>query len=263
MQDRTTINTRLARFETNPVYRDGLFLAGFYSKTGEYLKAVNYYRRSVAIGKPNLADYAYDIFENMANAVWQEKIDFDSVFPTADAVLISNRVMPTKIVKTAQLMTRLCRKFNRSHDAAKYLEAGMQTTLKTDNNKQNMMYRLLLADQTLYIKDDTVRAIAIKKDALGPGWENERDKFYDYAQWCLEREIDLDEAEKFARKAIDQVYPGKYRARVLNTVAEICFARGKKDEAIEAINRAIDEEPNNLLYQNQLERFQGGQNVGE
>jgi predicted Zn-dependent protease len=49
----------------------------------------------------------------------------------------------------------------------------------------------------------------------------------------------------------------------LNTVAEICFARGKKDEAIEAINRAIDEEPNNLLYQNQLERFQGGQNVGE
>ena len=48
-----------------------------------------------------------------------------------------------------------------------------------------------------------------------------------------------------------------YRARVLNTVADICFAQGKKDEAIRIINLAIEEDPDNRLYQNQLKRYRG------
>jgi tetratricopeptide (TPR) repeat protein len=256
VSDLTTINERVARFEISPVYNNGLFLAGFYSKIGEHLKSVEYYRRSVPLGKSTFSDYAYEIFNNMANAVWKEMIPFDSVFSTADAVLASKKVLPTKIIKTAQLMTRMGKKFNRSDDAAKYLQAGMTAALGPEENKKDPTYRGLVADYKLYIDKDTVLAIKIKKLTLGQGWEEDRDKFYDYSKWCLEREINLEEAEAYARKAINMVYPGKFRARVYNTVADICFIRGKTEEAIRMINLAIDEDPDNRLYQNQLIKFQ-------
>jgi tetratricopeptide (TPR) repeat protein len=252
----TTIKERQAQFEASPKYKNGLFLAGYFSKINENLKSIDYYRRSVRLGRSTLPDYSFEIFNNMANAVWQEKIAFDSIFPTADAVLESDKVLKTKIIKVAQLMTRLCRKFYRAKDAKKYLQAGIDIALGPNENKKDPMYRTLLADYKLYIEDDTTLATKIKKITLGQGWEEDRDKFYDYAQWCLEREINLEEAELYARKAINLVYPGMYRARVLNTVADICFARGKVEEAIKMINAAIDEDPDNRLYQNQLIRFQ-------
>jgi tetratricopeptide (TPR) repeat protein len=183
-------------------------------------------------------------------------LPLDSVFPAADAVLASDKVMKTKHIKVAQMMTRLTRKLDRVEEAEKYLQAGMKTALGPENNKKDPTYRLLMADYQLYIEKSPSRATQIKKIVMGAGWEEDRDKFYEYAKWCLDREINLEEAEMYARKAIDMVHPGKYRARVYGTVAEICFVRGKVEEAIRMINFAIDENPVDRLYQNRLIRYQ-------
>ena len=257
MQDLSTIDERMARFEATPIYKEGLFLAGYYSKIGEYLRSVDYYRRSVALGRAGSMDYAYQIFYNMANAVWNDMISFDSLFPAADAALRTNSNELGIEFKVAQLITRVARKVSRTGEIARYLQIGIDATGKIGGEQAKQDNALLKADYTLYIEKDLVKATQIKKASLGSGWENDRDKFYEYAKWCLEREINLEEAEMYARKAINLVYPGKYRARVLGTVADICFARGNKDEAIRVINQAIAEDPDDLLYQNQLKRFRG------
>lgn len=257
LQDLSTIDEHIARFNNSPTYNEGLFLAGHFSKIGQYLQAVEYYRKSAGLGKSTYSDYSYEIFNNMANAVWKDMIPFDSLFSVADAVLHSKTAGADKEYKVAQLMTRVARKVGRTDEIAPYLQAGMTAALGPNENKKDPKYRELLADYLLYCEKNLSQATQVKKITLGKGWEDDRDRFYDYSKWCLEREINLEEAEMYARKAINLVYPGMYRARVLNTVADICFARGKTEEAIEIINQAIDEDPDNLLYRNQLKRYSG------
>ncbi len=259
LQDLSTIDQRIDRFETSPTYKEGLFLAGHFSKIGQHLKSIEYYRKSVGLGKSTFNDYSYEIFSNMANAVWKDMIPLDSLFPTADAVLNSKSGKADKEYKVAQLITRVARKVGRTDEIDPYLQAGMKAALGPNENKKDPKYRELLADYILYIEENLSRATKVKKISMGQGWKDDRDKFYDYSKWCLEREINLEEAEMYARKAINLVFPGMYRARVLNTVADICYARDKTDEAVKFINLAIDEDPDNRLYQNQLKRYLEGE----
>ncbi len=150
------------------------------------------------------------------------------------------------------MISRLSRKFKNTHALDKYLEAGLQASNSSRDKKLQESHDLLLAEQFLQIRGDTAEAVRIKKTSMGGGWKNNRDKFYAYAKWCLERKINLEEAETFTRRAIDLVYPGIYRARVLNTLAEICSARGKRTEAIQVTRLAIEQQPENPFYAKQL-----------
>jgi len=254
LRDITPIAQRESRFDANPTQKEALFLAGYFSKSGEHVKAIHYYRRGVALGGSKGYDYGYEIFSNTANAVWKEMLPYDSIYPVADHVLASALRKKDNTVKVAQLMTRLARKFDRYDGLGQYLVAAINITSQSPNDGST--HELLKADYALCIENDTLKATDIKKAAMGSGWEEQRDLFYEYSKWCLERKINLAEAEMYARKAINLVYPGMYRARVLGTVAEICEARGNYKEAIWNARQAISEDPDNLLYQNLLKRFQ-------
>ncbi len=254
LQNITPIEQRESRFKAKPTQQEALFLAGYFSKSGEHVKAVEYYRRGFALSGGKGYDYTYEIFSNTANAVWKEMLVYDSIYPAADAALTSNGKRKENAIKVAQLMTRLARKFNEYDGLEEYLLAAINITSGSPSDKNT--HELLKADYALCIENDTTEATNIKKATMGPGWGDQRDLFYEYSKWCLEREINLAEAEMYARKTINLVYPGMYRARVLGTVAEICEARGNYKEAIWNARQAISEDPDNLLYQNLLKRFQ-------
>lgn len=253
MADLTTIKDRIATQSKSPTVRNATFLAKYYADTGNNLKAVDYYRQAQEIN-PRL-NYRMQIFKNMAEAAWDDKIAFDAVLPVADSVLNYKKSVPYNSVEVAKLVTRLARMKNETYQIEKYLRTGIDAAKSDTSQKMVNAKNDLRADFTLHIDGDTAKAISMKKTAMGQGWENNRDVFYNFSKWCLERKINLEEAEIYARKAVNMVYPGKYRARVLKTVAEICDARGKTDEAIKIINLAIDEEPDNDLYVNLLEEY--------
>jgi tetratricopeptide (TPR) repeat protein len=152
-------------------------------------------------------------------------------------------------------MSQLARKFDRFQNLRKYLEAGMAVTKGQPQEKLQQYYVLLEADYALHVEHDTEKALAIRKAGLGEGWENERDKAYTFAKWCLERKINLEEAERIARKTLNQVFPGRFKAMVLNTLAEICAAQGNYKEAFRVIALAVRESPENDYYEEQFERF--------
>jgi tetratricopeptide (TPR) repeat protein len=251
-----TIDQRVAEFQKKPSSEEALFLAGYFSDKGEHLKAVDYYRRALELRNAPGYDYSFQIFQNMANAVWKDMADFDEALPTADTVLNSKVKSTENVIKVAQLMARLARKTNRTGDIAKYLQAGIDAAAADKSGKWKASCSELKADYALHVSADTTTALRLKKESLGAGWEKDRDKFYAFANWCLERKIDLEEAEEYARKTVNLVYPGRIRAMVLNTLAEICAARGHTEEAVKIIKLAIDQEPRNEFYSGQLEKFQ-------
>ena len=66
----------------------------------------------------------------------------------------------------------------------------------------------------------------------------------------------LEEAQQLALKGVELAEPGKARAQILDTAAEICNALGNCDEAIALIKKAIEDEPTSEYYAEQLTRFE-------
>jgi tetratricopeptide (TPR) repeat protein len=253
MADTMTVKGRIARLKSSPTPNDAKYLAKYYSDIDEPLKAVEFYRRAANLDKN--VDYTLQIFTNLAQACWKDMIPFEEALPAADSVINSKRVIKNSIVNVARLITRLARKKGKTDRIEKYLQAGLDATEGSQNKRFVEARHEFMADYTLHVRADTAKAIKIKKASLGEGWENDRDTFYRFALWCLERKINLEEAETYARKTVNLVYAGKYRAKALNTVAEICEARGNIMEAIKVINLAIQQDPDNDFYVEQLERF--------
>lgn len=253
LSDLSSIDERLARFEAEPSLDDARSLAKYFADAFEYLRAVEFYRYADSLcGRPGT--FSYDIYMNTANAAWNDMIPFDSILPAADKVIGAPRKNIAHIVKVAQITARVARKTDRTGDIEKYLQAAIDAT--TGNPKHGESHELMRADYSLYVDLDTVEALRIKKESMGEGWENERDIFFAFAKWCLERKINLEEAEMYARKTINLVYPGRIRAMVLSKTAEICEARGKITDAIGLVEMAMEQEPDNRFYPSQLEALQ-------
>jgi len=250
-----TIDDRVTAFETKPTYAEALRLAKYFSDRQENLKAIEYYRRAVTMGQKHYYNYAYEIFQNAANACWKDIWPFDSLFPYIDAVYSSKLIPGEKLTYAADLLVQVARKFEKYDGMGPYILKGIEAA--SDNEKLQMMKHNLMADYTLYIQNDTTRALNIKKASLGPDWENQRDKFYLFAKWCLDRKINLDEALLYARRTIELTQPGQYRAKAYATVGEILLARGEQDEAVRMLLQAQQQDPDNETYQKRLEEILG------
>jgi thioredoxin-related protein len=256
LSDTTTLEQRIARLERAPDYDDAIYLAKYYTETMDFLVANKYYRKARQLRGENPSLFAYEIFQNTANAAWQDSIPFENVLPAADTVLLFNSNNQAILVKVGQIMARLGRKLEKTNEIGRYLKAAIDATenSRTPSGKKDNV--LLKSEYALYVNKDTLEAINLKKSTMPSDWLNKPDEFYGYAKWCLEHKIALDEAEALTRKAVNMASPGEFRGKVLNTLAMICDARGKYSEAAEFMRMAVKEDPKNEFYSDMLAEFE-------
>lgn len=256
LSDQTTVDERLARYKAKPTFDDALYFANYYTDIWDYIKANEYYRQARELSGSSPSRYGFEIFQNTANAVWQDTLEFEAVLPIADSVLTFQSNNSVNLVKLAQIMARLGRKKETTDRIGKYLQAAIDITANRRDAKSQEDNTLLKSEYALYIDKDTTRAIEIKKSTMSPSWENSPEEFYSFARWCLERKIDLEQAERFTRQAVQLASPGEFKGKVLSTLASICDARGNHQEAIKQIKLAIAEDPKNSNYMERLEEWQ-------
>jgi tetratricopeptide (TPR) repeat protein len=249
-----TIAKRYENMKNAPSLDNVLFLAKYNTEIGDNIKAGEMYQEAQALQKGST--YIYDIFQSTADAVWKGKAPFEQLLSAADDVLIAKPGDVTAVSSVGIIVARVARRVGRTSDIDKYLQAGVAISTGGLNNRINDWHLTLLADQTLYAKHDTDKAISLKKESLGPDWETKPIKFYNFAKWCLERKINLDEAELYANKAVEGSTEGKFRASILVTLANVYEARGKMAKAILTMQLAVDQDPHNTWYQSELKRLQ-------
>jgi len=114
----------------------------------------------------------------------------------------------------------------------------------------------LLIANALYVEKDKEKALALKRENQPEGWMDDAGKLNAFAWWCFENNVNLPEAEELARKGVALAKPGKEKAQILDTVAEICNARGDCKDAVTLTEQAIKEDPKSDYYPKQLARFQ-------
>jgi len=256
LSDITTIDERVERNNNNPNSRDINFLAKYYSAIGEYMESNKYYRMAEKSGGNAVRDNSFLIFQNYADAIWNDKLPFDSIYAPADDIINSKRSLKDNIRKAAMLITNLARKKERTDDIGKYLQTGIDATANNQNEKIKEYHYLIKADYELYINKDTAHAIGQMQLSMGEGWQNDPAKYYIYGKWCFDRRINLPEAEKYVRIACQKASEGIFRGKHLSLLAEICYAQGNTTEAIIQINLAIENDPENEAYQTRLEQFE-------
>ncbi|MEE9553444.1 MAG: hypothetical protein V3W18_04030 [candidate division Zixibacteria bacterium] len=250
--DLTTIKARISRFKTNPTLKDATFMARYCTETREFLDAASYFRKAEELGN---REYSYDIFKSTANAIWIDLAEFESVFPTADAVLNSKIKNNTNIIGTARSLARLVRKKGQTDKISKYLRAGVEAASNSRNPKDAKNLTDLQAEYALYADRDTSMAIEIKRNSLGRDWPNKPEKYYNFSKWCVERLINLEEAEYYARKAVKLAMGEEFGAKTRNTLAEIVYARGNINEAISLMEEVIHLNPEEDKYYEKLLQY--------
>jgi tetratricopeptide (TPR) repeat protein len=91
---------------------------------------------------------------------------------------------------------------------------------------------------------------------LPEGWMEDANELNNFAWWCFENEVNLEEALELAIKGAELAENDSARANVLDTAAEICNALGNCEEAIVKIKKAIELDPDNDYFKDQLARFE-------
>ncbi|OQX92626.1 MAG: hypothetical protein B6D58_02040 [candidate division Zixibacteria bacterium 4484_95] len=263
MSNLATIEEKIIRFQSNPNVKDAVSLGRYNSTTGNYKKAIEYYQQAQKLNDENLVDYAFEIFKNTAYGARTDMFTFDEVLQTAEAVLNFKNQDVWSTISVARTLSRLGRQKKQTDQIEKYLKAGLDASADSQDEDIKRAHKLIMVDYSLYVTGDTSRAVANKRETMPNGWEKDAGQLNSFAWWCFENKVNLEEAERLARQGVELAEPGKQKAMILDTLAEICNARGNTQEAIRLIKLAITEAPADEYYIKQLERFQKTLNTSE
>lgn len=258
LSDLTTVDERIARCNIGPTALDAQFLAKYFNDTQEFIKSRNYYRQLHALHAPEL-NISYQVFTACAEAVWNDQLPFDSLLPAADLLLANPSVHSHNFGRMAQILANVARRTGHTDRIKDYLTVGIRATSIRKDEKGVDLHRDLLADYALHVLNDTAEALSVKKRALGDGWENDPARYFQFGEWCFKRTINLEEAENYVRMATNKASDGKFKARHLRLLSEICYARGKTEEAIRLGEQALDQDPSAVYFEKKLDEWREGQ----
>ncbi len=257
LADLTPIEDKITRFAASPSLEDALSLATYHGALGEYVEAVNCYRVAGELAGDSGEDYTFDVFQSMMQGARRGgHYNGEQIMKAADEVMAARQSEPAKYLWTASMTLQLMMSGGIPAEAAPYLEAALAKTADSQDESVIDQRTGLLADHALYVLHDEAKAIEFKKATLADGWLEDTSEINSFAWWCFERQINLEEAEQVARTGVELAAEGRARGMILDTLADICSARGNHADAIAAIEKAIVSEPDNEYYQEQLAKFQ-------
>jgi len=255
LADPIPIAERRARFESTPTSRDAAALAAFHKERGEFVQAVADLRAAQRLVDDPRLDYRYTLFETLALGTRAGVMPVAELQAAADAVLSFSGHTAEQTVKVARTMLALGRYQGTPELAARYLGDAVRETAGRSDGPIGAARRELLVEHALVVERDSTRAVQLKKASMRDGWMRHAESLNHFAWWCFENRLNLEEAESFARKGVELADAGREKANLLDTLAEICSAQGRNQEAVRHIELAMKESPEWVYLPRQLERF--------
>ncbi len=254
--DPTTIDEKIARYEAHPTASDAVRLAGYHDSKGEYPDAVKLYRAALDLDPSSADAYRMSIFESTFYGVREKNFSLDELRAAGDAVFAEPEPKPTDLLDVATLIGFAAPGSDGKLDPVPYVKRAVEET-EGDTDPEVVRSRaILLPDYALHVLKDPEKAVAYQKAILPETWTEDPGLLNSFAWWCFENQVNLEEAEDLARKAVDLAAPGREKAMILDTLAEICNARGDCDQALSLSRQASQEDPKSKHYPAQVERFQ-------
>ncbi len=247
--DTTTLAEKIERFEAAPTARGAALLGRIHGAQDSYAAAIAYYRKAQELDPS--ADHAMSLFVNTFSGRDEVPFDDDEIRAAADRVTGDVRDLTT----VAQMMAYLAERRDDPSLMHPYLERALEASEGSNDESVLRVRNDLLVTRALEVEGDKQRAVELKRSGMPDGWRDDAAKLNAFAWWCFQNEVSLEEAERLARRGVELAEPGKERAMILDTLAELCNANGDCGTALDLIVQAIAEDPDNPYYEEQRARF--------
>lgn len=252
MADLSTIEEKEARFGASPTSALAVRLADYRAATGQYADAVALYGKAGRLDPA--VSHASEIFEATFSGYQKDVFEKSAVLSSADAALESAE--PAELIGICARMAQLAKADNDADLRVKYLKTAIDRTKDSTDEQVAKQRAGLMPEYALYVEKNAEKAIQLQRANMPEGWMEDPAQLNSYAWWAFENGVDRTEALALARKGVDLAPPGKEKAMVLDTAAELCNSLDNCHEAVDLTKRAIAEDPENEFYKKQLDRFQ-------
>jgi thiol-disulfide isomerase/thioredoxin len=252
-EDLLPISERFARLRTEPTARDAARLGQLRMAEGYHAEARALYQRAMQLDKT--ANHTIDVFKATANGMRDGLFNRADLVNAADAVYAASPGKP-ELFGVLWAMRETARRAGDDDLYVPYLQAAMETTESVEDEGVARYRSFYAADYALFVEKDAKRAIEVRRASMPEGWKEDSTQLNNFAWWCFENQLNLDEAYELARRGVDLADAGTMKANVLDTLAEICTLRGDCDEAVTLIHLAMAEDPENPYFQEQARRFE-------
>ncbi len=255
LADDTTLEEKLARFESAPNARDAAVLGRIRASEGKSVDAVRYYREAIGLDPGLARSLSAELFFNQARALDSGDCTLDEVRATADAFFALPDAPASGLVSIAYRMAGIAQDEGDWSLAAPYLAPAIAAAEGTSGWVAEARKELAVLE-AMYVAGDKERGLALKRETLAEGWQDDAEELNAFAWWCFENGVNLGEAESLARRGAELATDGDTRAMILDTVAEIRNARGDPRGAAKWMEQALAADPGNEYYAKQKERFE-------
>jgi len=252
--DAMPVSERWTRYRQEPNAKDAAKLANLRMSEGYYADAAALYGRAMDLDK--VEDYTWNQFMAVSKGTKNGLFTTTDLTAAADAVYARADENSSSMFGVLWTMRDAARHEGDNDLFVPYLKAAVEATEGSEDKEVVSYRRRYEADYVLFVEEDVDKAIEVKKATMDEGWEQNTNQLNNFAWWCFENSINLDEAYAMAQKGVDLAKAGNEKANVLDTLAEICNVKGDCDEAVTLIHLAIAEDPNNEYFQKQAERFE-------
>ena len=255
--DRRTMAVKKEAYAAEPTTVLAQALANDAATDGDYQAAVGFLRQARELDPDSAVDYTTEIVTFMAYGSRQNLFTFEEVeaevkivFSAADSNL-ENRL------HASMMALAMARQNGTPAKAAPFLKAAMQAS--EGNNDPELAARIanLQVDHALLVEKDTAKALGMFLEHMPEGWQDDSGQLNRFAWWCFENTVNLEEAEELALRGAELSDSDGQKANILDTAAEIAYARGDQVRAVELIQQAVDLDPEKDYFQGQLVRFEG------
>lgn len=256
LADPAPLAVKRQRFEEHPTAEWASKFATLAAGEGRYDEALELFAQAEELDPSR--DESAQILSTVFTAVRRgiEGYDLDRFDAVARPIALADGASPMTTVMAAQMMESLAASAGEPERGLPYLEKAFALVESPAPGIPPSVAQSIRIDGLLRIRHDEAAAVAAKRAAMPEGWTEDASALNSYAWWCFENRVDLEEAERLARRGVELAPAGGEKAAVLDTVAELCNLRGNCRDAVTLTEQAIAEDPDNDYYREQLERFQ-------
>lgn len=255
--DTRTLVAKKEAFAAKPTAALAMSLANDTATSYDWAGAVKYFKQARDLD-PSLADECTrNIFTYMFYGADDGGFTFDEVKAEGDRVLAAPGTTASDRIESAAMILQMARKTDRVADGLPYLNQALAVAegLPEDSPSARTV-RSLKVDHALLVEKDEPKAVELRKAMLPENWQQDPRRLNQFAWWCFENDVNLEEAEALVLKAVDMADNDADRASYLDTAADICAKRGNCEEAIARIKQAIELDPDREYYKEQLAKFE-------
>jgi tetratricopeptide (TPR) repeat protein len=256
LEEPITIAQRQARYRSTPNFRDALFLGKNAYREGSYREAHSYYRQAEMLDSTAARKEEVEllIFRAIFSGVGAGQFEVEQAGREVEKILSGKTVKPEYALEVAE---RLIGVRGQVGDLVivPYLKMAYPFIRDIDDPDLKDRRQWVLAEYALIVEQDPGKALELKRASFPEGWRSDPDALNEFAWWCFENRIDVEEAVELSRRSIELSQPGPEQANYLDTLAELVNLQGDPKGALDLIDQALQMNPESRYLKNQQAKF--------